>query len=238
MSEYTSIEYREDEKPCVLGEDALRKLSLGQRQFTARRELDRLVGDEMYRLSEACLSAKDHEVFAAVNLLSVLPPELWARLLDIENHRLGDLTSAHLELMRLDAPGLLDLEPEFGFTHPIQVVVTCDGEYVETVPYDGLFDDSRCESCISGWVMSNLGIDPERIARLVGAVMAPREPQSTAPRNAEPNKGVRTMVDEPAVKDEPVEPEPDYECDCTCFGSTCDNEWDDVCEFPWLRKEY
>lgn len=31
--------------------------------------------------------------------------------------------------------------------------------------------------------------------------------------------------------------EPDYECDCPDFGDSCENAWDDHCEFPWLRKE-
>jgi hypothetical protein len=43
---------------------------------------------------------------------------------------------------------------------------------------------------------------------------------------------------EPATTDDSPKPTPDYECDCPCYGSTCDNERDDVCECPWQRKEW
>lgn len=217
----------------VLGEAVHRKLDLASRQFMARMELDGLVSNQMYALEKACLEAAHLEAFGNVDLLKMLPPELWVRLLDIETHHLNELTSSRLELVRFDAPRLADLEPGFGFIHPIQVVVRSGDADVEVIPFDGLFDDSRHQACVSAWVISSLGIRPTRIAGLVSQVM----PGQANLRAME--EGLREMVDAVPAKHTSVdstEDERDYECDCTCYGSTCSNEFDEDCLFPWLRK--
>jgi len=226
--------YGDVDSPHILDGSVLRQLELGRRQFMARTELDHLVSNEMYRLEDACLAAGHLDVFATLDLLNTLPPELWVRLLDIETHHLDGITSSRVELMRFDAPALLDLEPEFGFIHPIEVVVRCGDADIEMIPFDGLFDDSRQQVCVSAWVMSSLGIEPDRIARVVSRVVTDKDYHHV---EAPGDREVRTTPAAP-VERASAEQEPDYECDCPCYGSTCSNEYDDMCEMPWLRKEY
>lgn len=220
------------EAPCVLEDQTLQTLDLGLEQFSAAMTLHKAVRVEMEQLRESCLAAKHGEVFAELDLFETLPSELWVRLLDVEPHHLDRLVEPRVQLMRLDDPGLLTFA-KWGIVHPINVSVDCGGHDVELIPFDGFFNSARYQACVGGWVMSRLGICPTRITKLVSEVM----PRPTDPSDARASAVAEARTVSPEqVADDSTQPETDYECDCTCYGSTCSNEFDEDCLFPWFRK--